>query len=168
MPSGFIIKPDIWNPVHPERVKNIRCWLNTSPSFNGGHLTAGSGAWRILILMSTLLLFLASSAMAQEADIKGQLSTWLTGKPGDNPEVSLGLRYIPEVSLAASLAQNLEISGEAALAVHGLATLRPGGKRTTRAMLIPIVYGSALLLLNSKCGAACRKSISAQLHCCAP
>lgn len=80
------------------------------------------------MLMSSLLLILASPAAAQEAHIKGQLSTWLTGKPGANPEMSLGIRYIPEVSLAAPLSQNLEVSGEAALAVHGQGTLRQGGE----------------------------------------
>ncbi len=120
--------PDIFDPVDSERIMGINCEFNSHPIPIGLNFAHCRRIWGLILLTIFLSIIFQPAAAAQDAGIKGQLSAWLTGKPGDNPEAALGLRYIPEVSLAAPLTRSLEVSAEGALAVRGSGSLRPGGE----------------------------------------
>ena len=66
---------------------------------------------KILLLIAVLLVCYVS-AHAQEVDLSGQASGWVTVKRDD---IQIGLRYIPELSLQKNLSKTYEISAEAAV-----------------------------------------------------
>ncbi|MFT5698510.1 MAG: hypothetical protein ACI8ZB_001365 [Desulforhopalus sp.] len=64
---------------------------------------------KYIVLGAFFILSCLPPAQAQEANIAGQLSGWLTVT---DDESQLGLRYIPELSLSQQLSPAYEISGE--------------------------------------------------------
>lgn len=66
-----------------------------------------------------ILLFLGwPHVQAEELDFRGQLSTWAT-LTDEEPAIQVGGRYIAEFSLSTDLSTTWQLSGEAALDVHG-------------------------------------------------
>ncbi len=101
---------------------NTRCGLNTVQRHGR---TRNHG---VVLGAAIFSLFLVvPSAPAQDLQLSGQLSTWLTGKPNTVPQADFGVRYIPELSLTSNLSESVEVSAEAALDMHGFGTIRSGG-----------------------------------------
>lgn len=74
-----------------------------------------------LILISISLLFLSVDLFARTMSFQGQFSGWLNYKENAAPNISIGLRYLPELRISQLLTKGKNIDAEIAVNSQGSA-----------------------------------------------
>jgi hypothetical protein len=81
--------------------------------------------FRIITLVTFVLLFKYSQGLSQQVELSGQLAGWMVTNPGQSFQSQIGLRYIPEFSLEKNFQEKFSFGSELSFNSYGSGDIYP-------------------------------------------
>jgi hypothetical protein len=81
--------------------------------------------FRIITLVTFVLLFKYSQGLSQQVELSGQLAGWMVTNPGQSFQSQIGLRYIPEFSLEKNFQEKFNFGSELSFNSYGSGDIYP-------------------------------------------
>lgn len=81
--------------------------------------------FRIIFLLTFVLLLKYSQGFSQQVGLSGQLAGWMVTNPGQSFQSQIGLRYIPELSLEKNIQEKFSFGSELSFNSYGSGDIYP-------------------------------------------
>ncbi len=93
--------------------------------------------FRIIFLLTFVLLLKYSQGFSQQVGLSGQLAGWMVTNPGQSFQSQIGLRYIPELSLEKNFQEKFSFGSELSFNSYGSGDIYPFDSINTGGKLKP-------------------------------
>ncbi len=81
--------------------------------------------FRIIFLLTFVLLLKYSQGLSQQVELSGQLAGWMVTNPGQSFQSQIGLRYIPELSVEKNIQEKFSFDSELSFNSYGSGDIYP-------------------------------------------